>query len=230
MKILMMCRMITYNRTIVYGLNRHYLKALHSWLALSKPKDSQVDLIMVNRHKHKEQKAGAMGYWEDMTYSYQLTNNIAKKEGYDYLLILDPDMILPQNALIKLIATKGDVVTAIFPERPSKIGGWKTREGQPPNGWLQCMPWNKNKKAEDAIRENRIFHVTGCGGGGCTLLNRKAIESNLFVWSLKKNSPDFSMWINARRSRLVTLCNPTIKCKHIEPNGVIIEGPKYAKN
>jgi len=218
--------MITYNHDVVYGLRAVYKKALNSWLDMKKPKDSQVDVIFVNRHKHKVQRAGEAGYWEDMTTAYKLTQNIAIQHGYDYLLIVDPDMILPQEALIKLIETGGDVITCLVPERPSKIGSWGTRGNQPSNGWLVCMPWNKNKKAEMAIAQRKVFYITGCGGGGCTLLNRKAIESNLFDWILRRNSPDFSMWENARRKNLITVCNPNIRCKHIEPDGTIVEGPE----
>jgi len=213
--------MITFDKDVVYGLNLNYLPAIHSILKLKKPRDSQVDVFLVNSHIQPK-RGGEEGLWDSLLHMYDLMQQYARKNAYDYVFIVDPDVILPENALIILIGTKGDIVCGITPERPSKFGFGK-------NTWSIMMEWNNNKGAKKAIAKNEIFYVTGCGSEACTLLNRKAIETDkLFVRTKYKNSPDFTFWENARMNALKTLCNPKVMCKHIEPDGTIIEGPKYA--
>lgn len=227
MRILIMYKMVTYGKDVVYGLTSNYKEAIESVLDLQKPYNSQVDIFFVNRHEltrvtHDNE------FWKDSLNTHRWIIKLARENGYDYVFIVDPDVILPSDTLIKLIETKGDVVGGLCPERPSKVKHWGTRGKHPPNDWSICMPWNKNEGAESAVKEGRTFHVTGCGGGHSVLLNRKAIEKDLFDSVFSNVSSDFILWENARRNGLTCLCNSTVKCKHIEPDGTIIEGVKYA--
>jgi len=224
MKIIIIYRMITFSGNRVYTLNSNYKKAFDSILDLEKPENSQVDIILINSHVEPE-RGGDEGLWDCLLEMYDRMQRYARENYYDYMFIVDPDVIFPKNALIDLIVTNADVACGLVPERPSKVKDWH-RAGRPPNGWAISMPWNKNHESVEGIRKNKLFRVTGSGSEASTLLNRRAIDTTgLFIRTRYSNSPDFTFWDNARKANLICLCNPNIRCKHMEADGTIIGGP-----
>jgi len=230
MRILIVYRITSYNSENIYDLPRTFKPSLDSVLRLKKQKNWKVDIFMFNYHKYKPDDPLKFSWiYESMPTFLDNARKVALLGNYDAMLFVEPDIILPQDALIRFFSgcPAWDIMAGIYPERPSKIGNWTNRGGQPPNGWLVCMPWNQNPEAERAIAQRRLFKLTGCAGFGCIMLKRKALKLVQFPSrDTADNGPDFGFYQDARKRNLNILCNPNIKCKHIESDGTIIEGPK----
>lgn len=96
---------------------------------------------------------------------------VAVQQKYDYLLLVDSDLVLHQDTLVNLIAAKKDFIFSIF---------WtKFREDSPytPNAW-DYHSWNYHA-AESYYRLKLpgIFEVGG--GGACTLLSHEILAKGL---------------------------------------------------
>jgi len=229
MRFLIVCRITSFQSEKVYDLPKIWKPALESILNLHKDKDWKVDIFMLNYHKYPPDIPLQFDWiYESMPAFLEIARKIALEGGYDYLFIVEPDIVLPKDTLIEFLKVSDwDIITGIYPERPSKVGSWSNRRGQPPNGWLICMPWNRNPQAEKSIAERKSFIVTGCAGFGCVLLRRKAFMNISFPSRDRVgNGPDFGFYEDARNKNLNILCCPNIRCGHIENDGTIIEGPE----
>ncbi|MBN7812902.1 hypothetical protein J0A68_18240 [Algoriphagus sp. H41] len=91
--------------------------------------------------------------------------------GYDYLFLVDSDLVLHPDTLASLVEAGKDFIFSIF---------WtKFREDSPytPNAW-DFHSWNYH--SEDSyyrLKEPGVFEVGG--GGACTLLSRELLEKGL---------------------------------------------------
>lgn len=103
-------------------------------------------------------------------YNMERSRQFAIKHGYDYMFIVQSDIIFPPNTLLVLLEAmkKHDagVVCPLTPERPEKIGT---------DDFVVCMRWNKNPHAREAINVGEDFRVTGCGSGYMCVLVRKDV-------------------------------------------------------
>jgi len=231
LKILIVSRAISYMSEDVYDLPKIFKPAFDSLFTLKKRKDWKVDIMFLNHAVFTPKSKGLRFSWlyESMPSFMMETTNIAIPRNYQYLMIAEPDIVLPKDAIIRLIDTinlrKCDIAVGIYPERPSKVKDF-SRRGQPLNGWLVCMPWNKNPKAEMGIARRKSFPVDGCAGFGCVLMNHKAMNECRFPSRGKDgDGPDFGFYENARVLKLKIYANPNVRCGHIENNGKIIRGP-----
>ena len=229
-KILIVSRAISYEAKNVYDLPKIFKPALDSLFTLQKHKSWIVDIIFLNyAGRCTPHTKGLKFSWlyEAMPAFMSEAQSIANKKAYDCLMIVEPDIVLPKSALINLMDTLKDcdIAVGIYPERPSKIKDF-SRRGQPLNGWLVCMPWNKNPKAERNIARRSTFSVEGCAGFGCVLMSRQAIiRCRCPSRGKNDDGPDFGFYENARALHLRVCANPNVRCGHIENNGKIIRGP-----
>jgi len=230
-KILIVSRALSYKSEKVYDIPNIFKPALDSLFTLKKHKDWTVDIIFLNyRGIYTPNSKGLKFSWiyETMPCFMHEATHIAITRGYDYLMIVEPDIVLPKNALNELMDTLADgcdIAVGIYPERPSKIKDF-SRRGQPLNGWLVCMPWNKNPKAERNIARRLAFSIEGCAGFGCVLMGINAIQNCIFPQRGKYgDGPDFGFYERARALSLKVYANPNVRCGHIENDGKIIRGP-----
>ena len=231
-KILIVSRALSYKSEKVYDIPDIFKPALDSLFTLKKHKDWTVDIIFLNhRGIYTPDSKGLKFSWiyESMPYWIYEARRIAISGIYDYLLIVEPDIVLPKHALNKLmdlLLDGCDIAVGIYPERPSKIKNF-SRRGQPLNGWLVCMPWNKNPKAEMGIARRKPFEIDGCAGFGCVLMKVRTIERCSFPRrDLNDNGPDFAFYEAARYVCLKIYAHPNVRCGHIENDGKIIRGPR----
>lgn len=95
----------------------------------------------------------------------------ALKKGYDYLFLVDSDLVLHPDTLVNLVESKMDFVFNIF---------WtRFREDSPytPNAW-DYHSWNYfSADSYFRLKEPGIFKVGG--GGACTLLSHEILAKGL---------------------------------------------------
>lgn len=232
MRILIVSRAVSYMSKKVYDVPDIFKPARKSIFALKKLKNWTVDILFLNYSGIYNPKTKNMRFswiYEAMPSFMFETIRMATKGKYDFVMVVEPDIILPQDALINLMHTfivhNCDIAIGIYPERPSKVKNF-ARKGQPLNGWLVCMPWNNNPKAEMDITRRHPFEIEGCAGFGCVLMNTKLMRMCSFPQrDTNGNGPDFAFYESARSIGLKIYANPDVRCGHIENNGKIIRGP-----
>ncbi|MBP1761313.1 MAG: glycosyl transferase family protein [Firmicutes bacterium] len=113
--------------------------------------------------------------------------NLARKEGYDFLFLLDSDIVLHPQTLIHLLGLKKDIVAEIFWTR------WEADLPELPQVWVGDQYNLYESTVEENLTQNEIFQrvqlfinklkvpgVYKVGGlGACTLISRKALQSGV---------------------------------------------------
>jgi hypothetical protein len=105
------------------------------------------------------------GYETELQFFYgynidQIRNLIASwAQRYDYLLSVDSDIVLPKDALVKMLKHDVDIVSGLYIQR---IPGTHSLEIYGPNGRLRY----------EEVKDHGLIPIFGCGFG-CVLVKSK---------------------------------------------------------
>jgi cellulose synthase/poly-beta-1,6-N-acetylglucosamine synthase-like glycosyltransferase len=137
-------------------------------------------------------------------------------EKYDYLLILDQDVVPPKDVIEKLIVHDKDVVSALF------FGHHDVGEGDVrpmPFAWVfskEIGDWeNTGYLLDSEIWDPQLLKIA-FAGMGCILIKRKVLEKVKFRYKLEMDAWDdrwlgVDVWVNGFEFWL----DNTVKCKHL---------------
>lgn len=135
--------------------------------------------------------------------------------GYDYLLILDQDVIPPRDVIEKLMGHNKDVVSALYFGH-HEINGAATIM---PFAWVfskEVNDWNNTGYLiEDEIWKPQLIKIA-FAGMGCILIRREVLEKIKFRYSLEIDAWDdrwlgVDVWNNGFEYYL----DNSVKCKHL---------------
>ncbi|GAI17764.1 unnamed protein product, partial [marine sediment metagenome] len=149
------------------------------------------------------------------------SRRFAVKHGYDYMFIVQSDIIFPPNTLLVLLDAmkKHDtgVVCPLTPERPEKV---RTDD------FVVCMGWNKNPHARDAINKGEDFEITGSGSGYMCVLVRRDVFKKVEFPAI--GSSDMN-WYNAlHKAGVKIMCHVGLRLYHKQrSDDRIIRGDRY---
>lgn len=159
------------------------------------------------------------GYEIDFKYSFgytisQIRNLIAEwAKGYDYLFSVDSDIIIPKDALTKMIAADKDIISGLYIQR---IPNTHTLEVymDTPNGGCTNIPY-------ELIKGRDICEIAACGMGAALIKSdvfRKMEYPHFFYKeALTINdtvSEDVYFCTKARNTGFKVWADPSIKCRH----------------
>lgn len=113
--------------------------------------------------------------------------SFALRSGYDFLLLVDSDLVLHPNTLSHLISTKKDIVSEIFWTK------WRPGEPELPQVWVRDQYTLYSARRGEildrreaiermnrflrALRKPGVYEVGGLGA--CTLISRKALADGV---------------------------------------------------
>ncbi|MFL0491534.1 MULTISPECIES: glycosyltransferase family A protein [Bacillus] len=122
----------------------------------------------------------------------------AKENQYDYLFLVDSDLVLHPNTLQQLIESKKDIISNIFWTK------WVANGIEMPQVWMTDVytfyknegkttltpeeEIAKNEEFLNMLRQPGIYKVGGLGA--CTLISQKAIQTGVCF----KEIPNVSFW------------------------------------
>ena len=157
---------------------------------------------------------------ENTLHQYRYARQRILDGNYDYLFIIEHDMIIPEDALVKMLATDADVVYGLYLFRQGKplLNAARAVNSKWPDMSLTNFP-EIVKKA----REQGWIEVSG-GGFGCTLIRRKVLET----FEMRRNEtvgspcPDMPFAADCLRHGFKQICRFDVICGHIKPNGDIL--------
>ena len=157
---------------------------------------------------------------ENTLHQYRYARQRILDGNYDYLFIVEHDMIIPEDALVKMLATDADVVYGLYLFRQGKplLNAARAVNSKWPDMSLTNFP-EIVKKA----REQGWIEVSG-GGFGCTLIRRKVLET----FEMRRNEtvgspcPDMPFAADCLKHGFKQICRFDVICGHIKPNGDIL--------
>ena len=185
--------------------------AVNSWLTA---------LAYTARYLHVENSGMLLGSGvTDRQYTHSAENTLVENflddklcSGATHLFFTEMDMILPRDAIVKLLEMDVDIATGVYFLR----GG----DGQP------CLykkilttrdnPWVHTPVSIFPTQEP--FRVD-CPGLGCVLFKRKVFETLKYPWfdlAEGKYGSDMYFYTNAKTAGLEVWANPKVMCGQID--------------
>ncbi|PIN74879.1 hypothetical protein COV18_05680 [Candidatus Woesearchaeota archaeon CG10_big_fil_rev_8_21_14_0_10_37_12] len=134
--------------------------------------------------------------------------NYALEKGHDYLFMVDSDVLLPQQALLWLVALKEDVVTGVYLNN-FYIDGKNT---------IAPVLFKDLGKGEcqlytyEGAAVNQLLEI-GAAGFGCTLISKRVLQEVPFR-KIGHSGEDMAFYVDARAKGFKTVANTFVKCVH----------------
>ena len=151
---------------------------------------------------------------------HNLLKHIALKEGYDYLFILDQDVIVPFNILKRLLEHKKKITTGLYynffnVKYPSPQGMIEKNNVLMPVLYKQGSELSKVKQfSPEEVREPQLLETRQCGTG-CLLIHKDVLKKIEFRYVKDNNTFDDTWFcLDAIKAGFKIFCDTSMKCKH----------------
>ena len=160
------------------------------------------------------------GYETEFQFFYgyqidQIRNLVAEwAKRYDYLFSVDSDIVLPSDALTKMLSADKDIISGLYIQR---VPGLHVLEiyKDTDHGGVTNVPYEE-------LHGRGITQVAGCGFGCCLIKGEvfRKLEYPHFVYTSALDhsytvSEDIYFCKKARNNGFTVWVDPTIKCEHI---------------
>jgi hypothetical protein len=156
---------------------------------------------------------------ENVIAQYQKAWKMALAGGYDALLTVEHDMILPANAVQKLYETDSPVVYGVYMLRHGipTLSAWQYINTTNLGMSLSLYP-----KEVIAARKQGWARVCGVGWG-CTLIRREVLERVNVRSTGGGDAGDMAFATDCVRANILQIARFDVPCKHIMPDGTILD-------
>ena len=178
-------------------------------------------------------KIGGAGI-SDRTYTHSAENKLVEEFLADntltHLFMTEQDMILPHDAIVKLLDLDKDMASGVYFLRSDK----PESRGQPCL-YKKAPIIDPKKDSEYAHSPVSIFPTekpfqVDCSGLGCVLFKRKVFEVLKRPWfdlDAVKYGSDIYFYTNAKKAGLELWVDPTIRCGQIDYYQTTIDDWKW---
>lgn len=179
----------------------------------------------------------------------------AREKNYDYVLMLDSDVIPPKNAVEELLQYNKEIISGIYYNYFVVSGEtkwlpvcWKyltESEFKNLQKTIQFPDFVKTREdlkrhlTEQEVQSNEV-HEVAIASGGCLLLSKKAFSQLSYgildtkEFNNMKTTDDIFLFLQAKELGFKIYCNTKVKCEHLlkgkfkEENG-FYKHPIYEK-
>lgn len=183
-----------------------YPKAVKSWFVLEKG-DSRVSYFLNSMGVCPRDEI-----YQVLADKLNTARELVLKENYDYLFSVDADIVLPKNALIRLLSWNRDIVSGLWRLRPSRGANsvlCARTETLASDGSLRFRFIEKDK---DFTPGQLIKCATI--GTSCLLMSRKALRDLKFF-----ADGEGAFVKRAKEKGYDSFVDTGVKCIHLEPTG-----------
>lgn len=160
-------------------------------------------------------RKGKIGVFAPQSYAIDASRNLivehALEIGYDYILWVDSDMILPKNTLLRLLSHNKDIVSGVY--------SYKVINGE--NAVVKRYSKTDEDTYEDVslkeIRETKELMLVDGIGFGCVLTKVNIfnkIEQPWFKYE-KDLGEDIFFCRKAQETGIEIFVDPTVKAGHV---------------
>lgn len=159
-------------------------------------------------------------------YGYQIDQirNLIAEWGkrYDYLFCVDSDIVLPNDALARLIAADKDVVSGLYIQRKPGHHILEIYEDTP-NGGTQNAKWEN-------LKGRGLVEIAGCGFG-CVLVKGDVLRKMPYPHFVYKSaldhaftfSEDVYFCLEARKHGFKIWADTSLLCEHIHSMRMVVD-------
>lgn len=145
--------------------------------------------------------------WIDITRKSEIARQQAIDDGYDYLLLLDDDMLIPPDALVKLLECDADIAYGLTVQRMR------------PEMWSACLSIDELSidtldQHPDMIAQTWGYPLPVAGVGSfCTLIRRDVLSATIFH---RRGMHNFDRYLamEAQQRGWLQVCHTGVVCGH----------------
>ena len=154
------------------------------------------------------------GRW-NIAHNYEKARQRALDQDYDYLFTVEADLIIPGDALTRLLDVDADIAYGLYCFRAT--GTW--------SAWtrLDMEGGRSLRKDPELARQawGRVIDVAGVGRG-CTLISRRVLEALTFHTDEAHPTVhnDWVLAYEAQQAGFSQRCDLGVVCGHIDGKGV----------
>lgn len=170
----------------------------------------------------REDHPAGTGY-ENIRDKHNHARRIVLNDGYDAVLFVEADMVIPSDALRKLVSVDADVAYGLYVNRH----GWRR--------WLAFTMLDRNGAQSLSQKPDLAQACWGSpietqgAGMGCTLIRRHVLEKLEFRLPQDGGddvADDWMFALDCQRLGLRQVHHLGVVCGHISPNGVLWPDPE----
>lgn len=144
--------------------------------------------------------------WQNLTEKGERARLMAIAGGYDALLTIDDDMILPADAVERLAACDAHIAYGLYVLRGNLYGQWNAAEAMTDSDFTS---WS-----DKAGAWGKVIDVAGCGLG-CTLIRREVLLTTRFQ-RRGQHAYDYYLALDARRNGFSQKCDTRCTLGHVD--------------
>lgn len=149
--------------------------------------------------------------YENVTHNYNIARDLVLRMGFDALLTVECDMIIPPDTVDRLAATEADIAYGLYVWRHGRRE-WSAYTS------LNALKGKSISKDPPAARAawGKVIDVAGVGQG-CTLIRRhvlEVIEFSLWPGTPQAVSSDWMLALDAQRLGFTQRCDLGVVCGH----------------
>lgn len=181
------------------------------------PTNTQLDFFVPNNGYVETDEQGR----ENLTAKQNQARSIVIKNNYTHLLFIEEDMLVPKDALIKLLNLDADVAYGLYCfRRPPFM--WNAAAALDPN---KLVWYSYSNGQKDFINQQfgNSLPVDGLGFG-CTLIKREVLEKVEFRINWEHTHPngepshsDVYFACDCIENGFIQICDTSVLCGHITP-------------
>jgi hypothetical protein len=149
--------------------------------------------------------------YDNVTYNYNYARRMFLAGGYDALLCVEADMVIPPDALRRLLACDADVAYGLYVFRHTQRT-W--------SAYARLDEYNGRSISQDADKARtawgQVIDVEGVGMG-CTLIRRRVLEHLGFHLDpvVRMLACDWLLARDCQRYRYTQRCDLGVVCGHL---------------
>jgi len=181
-----------------------------TWFMQYSP-DTEVDVLVMRWEPYPKQ-----GAYDNLDVKNEAARRAAIVGRYDYLFIVEDDIVLPLDALSKLLSVRAPFVVGLYRGRPEN---WGTKRLSvriaDPDGPQSAD--DRPLELKDIPQDNPIVTCTGIALG-CTLIARTIFETVEGVIGR-----DYLLGKRLLEHGIPLLCHTGVRCGHVTAKGETIE-------
>lgn len=156
---------------------------------------------------------------ENTLLKYRRARQKMLEGGYDAIMFVEHDMIVPEDALVKMLNTDSDVVYGLYLFREGRPTLNCTRAVKA--SWVD-MSLTYFPEIRDRGFDQGWLECSGAGFG-CILIHRKVLEQIDFRRTESGHpSPDMPFATDCLRAGFKQICRFDVPCGHIKPDGEVL--------
>jgi hypothetical protein len=199
------------------------------WKAIQKQDFRGADVLFIDssddsKYQERLEKTGARVMKQDaqdhriktVVESRKKIKEIFLKQGYDYLLFVEPDIILPANAVSRLLFHRKDLISGVYLSN-MKLGEsyelCPTLYDFADEGFVRVMEMRE-------IIEDRLLEIS-CAGLGCAMISREVMECvDMRFFERSMAGDNVALFTDARAREFEAFADTSVKCNRmVRPEG-----------